>query len=121
MTSGRASDGTLFGPLRVPDRSSQTPDPVQVEQVPAVAGGGTRAQPTTQHHPLLTARRLYSGAVTLFLASGTPKQPYSADYVHQEIKKAGRRLSGAHEVYLSIPEAQKAQMAQHMATAEGGT
>ena len=105
MTSGRASDGPLFAfqTDRVKPLTRSKLNKYFLQSLAAACGHNPRH--TTTH----SLRQ--GGAVTLFSLG------YSADY----IKKAGRWLSGAYEVYLSIPEAQKAQMAQRMATAESGT
>jgi len=104
MTSGRAADGPLFAFQTSRVKPLTRSKLNKYLQVLAKACGHNPRHTTT--HSLRQG-----GAVTLFSLG------YSADY----IKKAGRWLSGAHEVYLSIPEAQKAEMAQRMATAGSGT
>ena len=104
MTSGRAANGPLFAFQTSRVKPLTRSKLNKYLQVLAKACGHNPRHTTT--HSLRQG-----GAVTLFSLG------YSADY----IKKAGRWLSGAYEVYLSIPEAQKAEMAQRMATAGSGT
>ena len=104
MTSGRAADGPLFA------FQTSRVKPLTRSKLNKFLQGLARACGHNPRHTTTHSLR-QGGAVTLFSLG------YSADY----IKKAGRWLSGAYEVYLSIPEAQKAQMAQRMATAGSGT
>ena len=104
MTSGRAANGPLFA-----FQTSRVKPLTRFKLNKFLQGLAMACGHSPRH---TTTHSLRQGGVVTSFSLG-----YSADY----IKKAGRWLSGAYEVYLSIPEAQKAQMAQRMATAGSGT
>ena len=104
LTSGRPADGPLFQFQASAATKPLTRHKLNSFLQSLAKASGSQPQYTTTH----SLRQ--GGAVTLFALG------YTADF----IKKAGRWLSGAYEVYLSIPDRDRESMARKMATAQLG-